>query len=112
MAKMDGEALFSSLRDNLFTAVVGDVLDKVRIAPDDLIFGNREGVLVIPADVEGEAAAAALAKASTENKIASPIRGGMSARCVRNLRRPLTVQRMPLKTRRATALFERKPAMV
>jgi regulator of RNase E activity RraA len=52
----------------------------VHIAPDDLIFGNREGKLVIPADVEGEAAAAALAKASTENKIATAIRGGMSAR--------------------------------
>jgi regulator of RNase E activity RraA len=36
-------------------------------------------VLVIPAEVESEAVAAALAKASTENKVAIAIRGGMSA---------------------------------
>ena len=52
----------------------------VRIAPGDLIFGDREGVLVIPAEVEDEAMTAALAKASTENRVAAAIRGGMSAR--------------------------------
>jgi 4-hydroxy-4-methyl-2-oxoglutarate aldolase len=52
----------------------------VRIAPGDLIFGDREGVLVIPSEVEAEAVAAALAKASEENKVAIAIRGGMSAR--------------------------------
>lgn len=55
-------------------------IEGVRIAPGDLIFGDREGVLVIPAEVEGEAVPAALAKASTENKVAAAIRGGMSAR--------------------------------
>jgi regulator of RNase E activity RraA len=55
-------------------------VEGVRIAPGDLIFGDREGVLVIPSDVEGEAVAAALAKASTENRLAAAIRGGMSAR--------------------------------
>jgi regulator of RNase E activity RraA len=54
-------------------------IEGVRIAPGDLIFGDREGVLVIPSDVEGEAVTAALAKASTENKVAAAIRGGMSA---------------------------------
>ena len=54
-------------------------IEGVRIAPGDLIFGDREGVLVIPSDVEGEAVAAALAKASTESKVATAIRGGMSA---------------------------------
>jgi regulator of RNase E activity RraA len=37
-------------------------------------------VLVIPADIEAEAVEAALAKASTENKVAAAIRGGMGAR--------------------------------
>ena len=46
----------------------------VRIAPGDLIFGDREGVLVIPALVEVEAIEAALAKASTENE-ARPLFG-------------------------------------
>ena len=52
----------------------------VRIAPGDLIFGDREGVLVIPAEVEAEAVEAALAKASTENRVATAIQGGMGAR--------------------------------
>ena len=55
-------------------------IDGVRIGPGDLIFGDREGVLVIPSEVEGEAVAAALAKASEESKVAIAIRGGMSAR--------------------------------
>jgi 4-hydroxy-4-methyl-2-oxoglutarate aldolase len=54
-------------------------IEGVRVAPGDLIFGDREGVLVIPSEVEGEAVAAALAKASEENKVAIAIRGGMSA---------------------------------
>jgi 4-hydroxy-4-methyl-2-oxoglutarate aldolase len=54
-------------------------IEGVRIAPGDLIFGDREGVLVIPSEVEGEVVAAALAKASTESKVATAIGGGMSA---------------------------------
>jgi 4-hydroxy-4-methyl-2-oxoglutarate aldolase len=55
-------------------------IEGVRIAPGDLIFGDREGVLVIPAGIEAEAVEAALAKASTENKVAAAIREGMGAR--------------------------------
>ena len=55
-------------------------IEGVRIAPGDLIFGDREGVLVIPGEVEAEAVEAALAKASTENRVAIAIRGGLSAR--------------------------------
>ena len=55
-------------------------IEGVRIAPGDLMFGDREGVLVIPAEVEAEAVEAALAKASTENKVATAIREGMGAR--------------------------------
>ena len=51
----------------------------VRIAPGDLLFGDREGVLVIPRAVEQEAIARALDKVRTENKVADAIRGGMSA---------------------------------
>jgi 4-hydroxy-4-methyl-2-oxoglutarate aldolase len=58
----------------------GIEIEGVRIPPGDLIFGDREGVLVIPSEVEGEAVAAALAKASEESKVAIAIRGGMSAR--------------------------------
>jgi 4-hydroxy-4-methyl-2-oxoglutarate aldolase len=54
-------------------------IDGVRIAPGDLLFGDREGVLVIPRAVEVEAVAKALDKVRTENKVADAIRGGMSA---------------------------------
>lgn len=54
-------------------------IDSVRIAPGDLLFGDREGVLVIPRAVEAEAVAKALDKVRTENKVADAIRGGMSA---------------------------------
>lgn len=52
----------------------------VRIDPGDLIFADREGVLVIPREAESEAIAAALRKASTENDVARAIRAGMPAR--------------------------------
>ena len=55
-------------------------IEGVQIAPGDLMFGDREGVLVIPAEVEAEAIEAALAKASTENRVAAAIREGMGAR--------------------------------
>ena len=54
-------------------------IDGVRIAPGDLLLGDREGVLVIPRAVEREAVAKALDKVRTENKVADAIRGGMSA---------------------------------
>ena len=46
---------------------------------DDLIVGDREGVLVIPRDCEDDALAGALAKVSTEDQVAIAIRGGLSA---------------------------------
>jgi 4-hydroxy-4-methyl-2-oxoglutarate aldolase len=55
-------------------------IEGIRIAPGDLVFGDREGVLIIPSIVEQEAIAAALDKASAENKVAIAIRAGMSAR--------------------------------
>jgi len=55
-------------------------IEGVRIAPGDLIFGDREGVLVIPAEVAADAVEAALTKASTENRVATAIRNGMGAR--------------------------------
>ncbi len=55
-------------------------IEGVRIAPGDLIFGDREGVLVIPSAAEQEAVAAALEKALAENTVAIAIRAGMSAR--------------------------------
>jgi regulator of RNase E activity RraA len=50
----------------------------VRVMPGDLIFGDREGVLVIPRNVESDAIAKAIEKVETENKVAIAIREGMS----------------------------------
>jgi 4-hydroxy-4-methyl-2-oxoglutarate aldolase len=55
-------------------------IEGVRIAPGDLLFGDREGVLVIPSQVAADAIQAALEKASTENRVATAIRHGMGAR--------------------------------
>jgi len=55
-------------------------IEGIRIRPGDLLFGDREGVLVIPKVAEREAIEAALQKASTENRVAVAIRQGMSAR--------------------------------
>lgn len=54
-------------------------IDGVRINPGDLIFGDREGVLVVPREAEQEALEKARRKARTENKVAEAIKGGMSA---------------------------------
>jgi regulator of RNase E activity RraA len=54
-------------------------IEGIRIRPGDLLFGDREGVLVIPQAAEQEAIARASEKVSTENLVAKAIRGGMSA---------------------------------
>jgi regulator of RNase E activity RraA len=51
----------------------------VRIEPGDLLFGDREGVLVIPRAAETEAVRRAREKCSTESAVAVAIKGGMSA---------------------------------
>ncbi len=43
------------------------------------MYGDGEGVLVIPKEVEQEAVQLALEKSSTENKVEEAIKGGMSA---------------------------------
>lgn len=53
-------------------------IEGIRIAPGDLLFGDREGVLVIPRAAEAEAVERALEKVRTENKVAEAIRAGMS----------------------------------
>lgn len=54
---------------------VGEVL----IRPGDLIFGDIDGVLVIPSEVENEVLERALQKATTENLVLRAIQGGMSS---------------------------------
>lgn len=53
-------------------------INGVRISPGDIVFGDLDGVLVIPRHAEEEAIRRALEKASTENKVREAIRNGMS----------------------------------
>ncbi|GMB79716.1 RraA family protein [Shinella zoogloeoides] len=50
----------------------------IRIRPGDILFGDRDGVLVIPREAEKEAISLALEKAETENKVRLAIEAGMS----------------------------------
>ncbi|MBI1789231.1 MAG: RraA family protein [Acidobacteria bacterium] len=54
---------------------VGDV----PVAPGDVIFGDRDGVLVVPQAVAEEAFEAAFEKVRSENKVRDAFRQGMSA---------------------------------
>lgn len=54
-------------------------IEGVRIEPGDLLYGDREGVLVIPRAIEAEAIRRAREKARTEGAVAIAIKGGMSA---------------------------------
>lgn len=50
----------------------------IRIRPGDILFGDRDGVLVIPREAEQEAINLAFEKAETENKVRLAIEAGMS----------------------------------
>jgi len=53
-------------------------INGVRVHPGDIVFGDLDGVLVIPRAAEKEAIGKALEKVSAENKVRDAIRGGMS----------------------------------
>ncbi|HEV2514342.1 MAG TPA: RraA family protein [Devosia sp.] len=50
----------------------------IRIRPGDIMFGDRDGVLVVPREAEQEAFARAFEKVTTENKVREAIDKGMS----------------------------------
>lgn len=54
-------------------------IEGVKVRPGDLVFGDREGVLIVPREVEQEVIEKAQVKANTENKVAEAIKDGMSA---------------------------------
>lgn len=53
-------------------------INGVRVKPGDIVFGDLDGVLVIPREAEEEAIRRALEKASTENQVRAAIERGMS----------------------------------
>ena len=50
----------------------------IRIRPGDILFGDRDGVLVIPREAEEQAIRLAFEKAATESKVRLAIEAGMS----------------------------------
>jgi regulator of RNase E activity RraA len=50
----------------------------VRVRPGDIMFGDQDGVLVIPREAEVEAISLALEKAATESSVRTAIKNGMS----------------------------------
>jgi len=54
-------------------------IDGIRIEPGCLIFGDYEGVIVIPKEVEKETIRLSLEKVRMESKVADAIKAGMSA---------------------------------
>lgn len=69
----------SSVRSAVLDYRVPVEINGVTVAPGDLIVADRDGVLVVPADVEQEVLERALAKASTENLVLAAILGGLSS---------------------------------
>ena len=53
-------------------------IESVRISPGDILFGDLDGVLVIPNDAVHEAVSKALEKVSAENTVRTAIEAGMS----------------------------------
>ncbi len=52
----------------------------VAVAPGDMVFGDYDGIVVIPSAEADEAMRRALEKVGSENTVAEALRGGMSAR--------------------------------
>lgn len=50
----------------------------VRVRPGDIIYGDQDGVLVIPREAEVEAISLGLEKAATESTVRTAIKNGMS----------------------------------
>lgn len=53
-------------------------VDGIRVSDGDVIFGDRDGVLVIPAEVVDEAFSGAFEKAKGENKVLKALKSGMT----------------------------------
>ena len=54
-------------------------IEGVRINPGDIIYGDLDGVIVVPQDIEREVFEEALEKGRAENKLREAVENGMSA---------------------------------
>ncbi len=75
-----GTCVYDSLnRQRVVDIDVPVEIDGVRFCPGDLVFADRDGVVVVPRDLEPEAIPRAWAKVHAENVVRDSIRDGMLA---------------------------------
>lgn len=55
-------------------------IEGVRVNPGDIVFGDLDGVVIIPREIEAEVVTRAYEKATGEKMVAEAIRGGMPAK--------------------------------
>ena len=55
-------------------------IEGVRVNPGDIVFGDLDGVVIIPKEIEREVIERAYEKATGEKMVAEAIRGGMGAK--------------------------------
>ena len=55
-------------------------IEGVRIRPGDIIFGDMDGVVVIPREIEGEVIRQSYEKATGEKTVGEAIKKGMPAK--------------------------------
>lgn len=54
-------------------------IDGVHVCPGDIVFGDLDGVVIVPRDIEAEVIAGAWEKAHGEKRVFQAIKGGMGA---------------------------------
>ena len=54
-------------------------VDAVRVAPGDIVFGDTDGVVIVPREIERDVLAAALEQVAAETKVRTAIESGVSA---------------------------------
>lgn len=75
-----GASPYDSLhRQRVIEIDVPVTIDGVKFHPGDLVFADRDGVVVVPQHVEAAVVEHALAKVAGENQVRDAIRDGMSA---------------------------------
>lgn len=72
-------ALDLSFRGKVVDYGVPTVVGEVPVSPGDIVFGDRDGVLVIPRSIEAEVLERAMEKVRGENAVREAFRQGMSA---------------------------------
>ena len=77
---MNETELFEIMKEKLYTPVVGDILDAKGYMHQFLphyIFGDVDGVIIIPKEIAQEVVEEALEKASKEKGLRKAVEGGM-----------------------------------